>query len=104
MNVKAILEDEAHNRSRIILYQSPTGWRAYEQSAFLFATIFTADKIEVRDNYLFIEVDRQWTLRHSAAPFTFNISHISNDRILIECDCLFSGFAKWRSKTIAELN
>lgn len=104
MNIRAILEAETHNRSRIMLYQSPNGWRAYEQSAFMFATIFKADKIELQDNYLFIEVDKEWTLRHSAAPFALNINPIANDRILIECDCLFSDFAKWRSKTIAEQN
>lgn len=103
-NINDILSAETKNRCSVYLYANGDRWCAYEQSAFHFAQIFKTGKVEMRDNYLFVEVGEWLELFNHRAVCTVHIRRVANDKIFIECDCSFSDFDGWRSKTIDELS
>lgn len=103
-DIDTILKDEVQNRSNIILREYHGGWRAYEQSAYHFACIFKMGKIEIRDNNLFLEVNKELEFLHSKAMRTVRISSVADAEIHIECNKVFDGFSDWRSKIIKVLS
>lgn len=102
--IDVILENEVLNKSTISLREYPGGWRAYEQSAFHFARIFKTGKIEMRDNHLFIDLDKKLEFLHSGAMSLVRIESVAEGEIKIMCNREFPDFADWRSKIIDVLN